>query len=332
MSVYNGGRHLSTAIESILGQTFRDFELLIINDASTDNSRKIIQSYDDSRIRLLDNQERMGLTRSLNRGLREAQGSLVARMDADDVSLPGRLATQVKTMERAQADVCFCRVVFEDKTSGKEWVWHETEWELVRWRALFRNSYGIHPASMFKRDVILAIGGYDERFPRAQDYDLWDRCVVHNLKFVYTQEPLLRYRLHIQGVSRTHLADQELYARQISFRAMRRFLPDASVDELEGLRWLFRQREPDVEDRTILAGLYRCEELVPAFLQTCESRHSRAVWNDVAVCLASRLREMDNPSRWAALRAILPAIKHAQSARCIIQVMRAFYNSIRKQR
>ena len=104
MAVYNGMPYLPLAIESILGQTYEDFEFLIINDRSTDETREVVLGYRDSRIRLLDNQENIGQTRSLNRGLSETRCELVARMDDDDVSHPQRLERQVRFLEE-HADV-----------------------------------------------------------------------------------------------------------------------------------------------------------------------------------------------------------------------------------
>ena len=95
MSVYNGERYLNEAIDSILAQTFTDFEFLIIDDASTDSTPKILHSYDDPRIRIVTNEENLGLTKSLNKGLALAQGEYIARMDADDISLPERLMMQL---------------------------------------------------------------------------------------------------------------------------------------------------------------------------------------------------------------------------------------------
>ena len=95
MAVYNGERFLAEAVASILDQTFRDFEFLIVNDGSTDRSREIILSFGDPRIRLVDNPENIGLTRSLNRGLELAKGGLIARQDADDISLPERLEREI---------------------------------------------------------------------------------------------------------------------------------------------------------------------------------------------------------------------------------------------
>ncbi len=334
MSVYNGGRYLCQAIESILDQTFADFEFIIVDDDSTDDTWQVLQDYaaSDSRVVLVQNQANVGLAESLNKGLGLARSEYIARMDADDVSLPERLAAQVAALQSQQADVCFCECHFVDEDTGREWMWAAAGWHLVRWRGLFANSYGLHPSVMFRKEAILALDAYDVSFARAQDYELWDRCAAHRLKFAYVPEPLLWYRALAQGISRQHLTEQEQYARQVSFRAMHRLLPDASGDELRGLRWLFLKREDEVDDGVIRAGLYRCRELITAFLQTCEPRHSRAVWNNVALSLVFRLRGMNSRSRWMALRTILPAIRNACSARCMIRVMRVLYGSIRKKR
>ena len=100
MPVYNGEKYLKESIESILKQTFRDFEFLIINDTSTDESEKIIRSFKDSRIKLIKNEKNIGLTKSLNKGLDLAKGEYMARMDADDISLPKRLEIQVAFMDK----------------------------------------------------------------------------------------------------------------------------------------------------------------------------------------------------------------------------------------
>src|SRR5581483_9504087 len=100
MSVYNGERYLREAIESILVQTWQDFELVCINDGSTDQSREIVLSFNDPRIRLVDNEQNLGLAKSLNKGLMLARGNLIARQDADDISEPDRLLKQVAFLEQ----------------------------------------------------------------------------------------------------------------------------------------------------------------------------------------------------------------------------------------
>src|SRR5258705_775698 len=99
LPVWNGERHLAAAIESVLGQSFTDFELLIVDDGSTDGSAALIRRYGDERIRLFENEKNLGVTRSLNLGLAQARGRYVARMDADDLSAPERLARQVAFLD-----------------------------------------------------------------------------------------------------------------------------------------------------------------------------------------------------------------------------------------
>src|SRR4029079_12299348 len=99
MSVYNGERFIEATVRSVLGQTFSEFEFLIVNDGSTDRTRELVASYNDPRVRLVDNNGNIGQTRSLNRGLRMAAGELIARQDSDDVSEPERLRKQVNFMD-----------------------------------------------------------------------------------------------------------------------------------------------------------------------------------------------------------------------------------------
>ena len=100
MSVYNGEKYLKEAIDSVLSQTFKDFEVLIINDGSIDKTSKILKTYKDPRIRIINNKKNIGLTKSLNKGLKLARGEYIARMDDDDVSKPNRLEKQFEFMEK----------------------------------------------------------------------------------------------------------------------------------------------------------------------------------------------------------------------------------------
>ncbi|MGD8762769.1 MAG: glycosyltransferase [Desulfobacteraceae bacterium] len=179
MSVYNGSRYLRQAIESILCQTWSDFEYLIINDGSTDNSRDIVLSFDDPRIRLVDNPSNIGLTKSLNRGLQLAQAEYIARQDADDISYPERLERQVQFLDE-YPDVALlgtrARAIDEKGKSQKENLLRTPIGLLaIRWYLMFQNAF-IHSAVIFRRSIIWEkLGGYDESFVRAQDYELWSR-------------------------------------------------------------------------------------------------------------------------------------------------------------
>lgn len=197
MSVYNGRRFLREAIESILTQTMTEFEFIIINDGSIDDTAAILASYDDRRLRII-HQENTGLAVSLNRGLEMARTELVARMDADDIALPNRLETQLKEYERlGRPDVLggyveyICESGYSLGTRRCPLTHQDIIDELERGRvAIF------HPTVLYKRDSVLQQGGYDPFFRYStEDYDLWLRMSV-NCRFASISQILLKLRLN----------------------------------------------------------------------------------------------------------------------------------------
>jgi glycosyltransferase involved in cell wall biosynthesis len=202
MSVYNGARYLREAIDSVLIQTFSDFEFIILNDGSTDDSARIIQNYGDSRIRYVENSQNMGLTRSLNRGLSMSQGDYIARMDADDISLPDRFAAQVAFLE-THSDVGLLGtsvLLIDERGRRGEKVEFPSEHGFLRWLMCFVTNPIIHPTVMVRRSWIQQVGGYDENMITSQDYELWARLrrltCLSNLA-----EPLLFLRKHTSNIS-----------------------------------------------------------------------------------------------------------------------------------
>jgi len=178
MSVYNGELFLRESIESILNQTFNDFEYLIINDGSTDSSRDIIESYNDSRIVLYNNEENMGLTKSLNIGIHRARGEYIARQDADDVSHPDRLKMQYEYMETNNCDVTCCRYQYIDKR-GKRLLWVS---EIFSSQSLKRTLIDLkdpiaHGSVLMNKNSLVDAGEYNESFEFSQDYELWLRLL-----------------------------------------------------------------------------------------------------------------------------------------------------------
>ncbi|MEA2162522.1 MAG: hypothetical protein QOK37_649 [Thermoanaerobaculia bacterium] len=202
MSFYNDERFLGAAIESILCQTYSDFELILINDGSTGRSREIAASFSDSRIRLVDNDTNLGLARSLNRGLAMARSEYVARMDGNDISLPARLAKQVRFLDShpdvavvgAQATIIDSRGY---RIRIKEW-WNPQfrkpvseigmEWHRVFFTPLH------HPSTMYRRTIIWdELGGYDPR-SSMEDAELWARAgTKHRLANIDERLVALRY-------------------------------------------------------------------------------------------------------------------------------------------
>ncbi len=201
LPVYNGERFLKEAIESILGQTYKDFELLIIDDCSKDGSAALIESFNDPRIRFLHNANNLGLIGTLNRGLEEAKGAFVARMDQDDIAAPERLEKQLALMSgdlqllAAGTAMVLLSAQGEQVGALPVLVGHE-----ALKRALTVVNPFAHSSMILRKEAALQVGGYHKDAYATEDYDLWTRLAaaghVANL-----EEPLLRYRLNPEGMS-----------------------------------------------------------------------------------------------------------------------------------
>ncbi len=178
MSVYNGRDHLEEAIGSILNQSFLDFEFIIINDGSTDETKQILDRFaaQDSRIRVI-HQKNSGLAASLNRGVRIARGNFIARQDADDVSLPGRLEKQMAFF-KCHPEIILCGTWFVEKNEdkGKRIRKYPLDDYTLRSNIKYVNLF-CHPSVMFLKKAFIQAGGYDESFSTAQDFELWIRMV-----------------------------------------------------------------------------------------------------------------------------------------------------------
>jgi glycosyltransferase involved in cell wall biosynthesis len=217
MAVYNGERFLREAIDSILAQSFRDFEFLIINDGSTDNTREIVQSYSDPRIRLVDNGCNLGLTRSLNRGLELAEGQFIARQDADDISEPERLSRQVAFLE-AHPEVVLLGTWYKEIDAQGNVVGNRElpcDYTQICWSLLFFCPF-VHSSVMFRRAVVQEpVGFYDESFVYAQDYDLWCRITRH-YSVANLNQYLLKLRIQPWSMTSTYgvtIFDEDLRIR-----------------------------------------------------------------------------------------------------------------------
>jgi glycosyltransferase involved in cell wall biosynthesis/GT2 family glycosyltransferase len=230
MPVYNAERYIAEALESILSQSFKDFEFLVFDDGSTDLSLATIQQYarQDTRIRLLAGQHK-GLTCLLNESIQVAQGTYIARMDADDVSLDTRLEEQIEYMKGHPRCVAVgCDLLIIDtagKTLGVDR--HETQPELVE-QLLLNGTFGVvtHPASMMRRDALLAIGSYREKFDGLEDFDLLLRLSeVGELSNI--SKVLFKYRIHERSVCSTKFRIQQRHADTIinQARARRGLVP-----------------------------------------------------------------------------------------------------------
>lgn len=204
MPVYNCGKYLVNSIESILCQTYNDFELIVINDGSDDQSLNIISSFDDPRIHLVDNGINLGVVTSLNKGLDCARGEYVARMDADDICLRFRLEKQVLFLEQhPETSVVASRIVVIDNEGDEIGFWDNdlkaTISEEIERYLPIRNCIA-HPSVMFRKEVVDRYR-YRDTGLHAEDYDLWLRMVSDGIKIEKIPEVLLEYRSHKKSVT-----------------------------------------------------------------------------------------------------------------------------------
>lgn len=234
MSVYNGAAYLSEAVNSVLEQELTDFEFLIVNDASTDTSRQILTQFEqlDQRIRIIDNPQNLGLTRSLNTGINAAQGEFIARIDADDLALPGRFTKQVHHLHANAACTIVGSVTKLIDSHGQST--GQTEHfpaALMMAQLLFFNSV-THSSVMFRRDRIISLGSYDEEFLRAQDYDLWLRCLADGQQIEILPDVLTAHRIHSGQVTTTQSDTMEQCRRLAVQNAWRNILGAELSNEL----------------------------------------------------------------------------------------------------
>lgn len=208
MPVYNGGKYLKDAISSILGQTYKNFELIIINDGSTDSSQNIIEAFyqTDQRIKIVTHDSNKGIGSSLNEGVSIATGKYIARMDSDDISLPSRLEAQVEYLENnIKCTALFTRVSLINETGKTIENWQpdidNTTPEEIRNFMPIENCCA-HPTLMIKA-LTMKRFGYDERQVPSEDYDLWLRLLSSDKEIHKLDEQLLLYRMHDNSISQS---------------------------------------------------------------------------------------------------------------------------------
>ena len=269
MSVYNAEKYVGDCIHSILGQTFTDFEFIIINDASTDSSPAIIRSFKDKRIRLLNNRERFYPTR--NKGLRVAKGKYICIMDADDISLPHRFERQVLFMEQnpefGLAGSGY-RVIGRDQD-----LFRESEYEKIK-VLLMRNNCYLHPSVIIRHDFLRKSNlRYIRKYYYSSDYDFIARA-ARFFPITNIPEVLMHYRVHDGQVTIQHRAKQAEYANEISLEQLRYIGIDPGENEaklhtalLNGHHLEYSEKDKLYEwlDKIIItnrrAGYYKEDEL-----------------------------------------------------------------------
>ena len=318
MPVHNGARFLRQAIDSVLGQSFHDLELLVIDDGSTDDSVAIAQSVADPRMRCISVPGHRGLVGTLNIGLRAATGQYVARLDADDVARADRIEKQVALLDREPTVALvgsLARLIDErGVTTGT--VRRPVSPIAIRWYALLENPL-IHSSAMFRREVVSALGGYNESLPLAEDLDLWGRILQH-CGVANIDEPLIDYRSWSSSVMakveadaqgdrarRLHAIMASLITRHINSELGAGSCSDADATLLAGFTLgVAADRRREFLD-LFTAMRHRFEAKWPAAHADAE------YWRTVAGQYDAIAFRMSPPSRPAACDVYLHAINHA---------------------
>jgi glycosyltransferase involved in cell wall biosynthesis len=283
MSVRNGERFVAQAVRSVLRQTLREFELIVIDDGSTDTTGDILAGFDDRRMRIIRHEEARGLASSLQRGVLEARGRYVARLDADDMATPDRLSRQVAALRaNPSLGLLGASALTIDEVDRFGQLLDMPRGPLcVRWSALFGAPF-VHPSVVFDRALFERHGlTYDPAFLESEDYDLWTRALEvtdgDNLR-----RPLLFYRVHGAQASQRRRDLQLRFQEQVALRAMRLTLPSHEADDAElDAAWRFVVQGD-------LAGVEPYFRLVDAFASHFRSKSGLKAVRSSAARLAAR--------------------------------------------
>jgi glycosyltransferase involved in cell wall biosynthesis len=237
MPAYNAARFIGEAVESILNQTWRELELLVIDDGSTDRTVEIVRGYAarDARVRVIESAHG-GISRARNKGMELARYPWVAVMDADDVALPHRFERQLQAAAAEPQVVAWGAYVYHINSRGERLslgkLGPTTVEEFRAYRAQGMDVNMHHPTALLRRDVCLEVGGYNPELAACVDFDLFDRLAAHG-PIVIIPEPLLLYRLHLQSVTMSRFFTQRRVMRYVTARCQAR---------------LAGEREPSLEE------------------------------------------------------------------------------------
>ena len=230
LPVYNGERFLREAINSVLAQTFRDFELWVCNDGSTDGTVAIADSYDDPRVRRIDNPRNMGLVATLNRAFGMVQSPFIARMDDDDLWEPDKLERQMALLA-ARPDVGICGTSIHKFGDIDTIMLFPEESDALKVGLLFYCMMS-HPSVVYRRSMLLETGlAYRQDYFPAEDYKMWVDALQHT--HIYNlQQPLVHYRQHATQICREKKEEQVRLERLLHEEQLRLFYPNPSDEEL----------------------------------------------------------------------------------------------------
>ena len=299
MTVYNGGRYLRQAVESVLSQTYSDFEFLIVDDCSSDGSLDVLKSLRDPRIRIISNLFNQGQTRSLNTGLREARGEYVARIDADDVALPNWLERQMEFAKRRPDCVVWSAwaYVIDEEGRVRRLLKVPTTDEGIRLRSLTATPIN-HGGCLMRREAIVAVGGYREDLKVVADYELWSKLLRDGYKLAAQPIPLMGIRFH--GGSISVAKKYDVVARE-TIEVMRTNMTTLTGTDFgpqkAGLLWKVIYDEENISEEDFIGG----RVLLAQIFERIKSEWKVGV-SAQAAHIAGQLRAVDGKRALALIR------------------------------
>jgi glycosyltransferase involved in cell wall biosynthesis len=224
MATYNDEKYISQTIDSILNQSFENFEFIIINDCSKDNTTEILSKYNDSRIKIFNNDKNMGLYKSLNIGFNNSSGGFIARIDADDIAVHNRLQIQYDYLRNNPSIAMVGCNYYEINSNGdiiSDIIKFNAEPIIIKWRMCFENP--VPSPVLFTREIYLKVGGFDERSKVGMDYDFFSK-VSKIEKISNIQEPIMYWRVHKSSISSSQGEFQLENAKDVSRNYVNDFL------------------------------------------------------------------------------------------------------------
>jgi hypothetical protein len=278
MPVYNGMPYLPAAVESILSQSFSDFEFIIVNDCSTDNSLEYLMGLRDERVKVISLEKNLGVTAALQVGIKLVSGKYVARLDADDVAKQERLSQQVEFME-ANPEIGLLGSSYELIDSNGTFIRYvdiSRDDIEIRWRLLFKNPF-FHSTVMFRHDMVKEHQlNYTRKY--GEDYQLWID-ILQYCKGAIVQEPLIQYRIHQHSWTFTKGSEQVQAAYEIAGKEVNRYLL-VSAEQIERMIDFARGKPFDKSLSETIKPLY--VQLLESFVsKNRELIHRRFIWNRV---------------------------------------------------
>ena len=278
MPVYNGALYLKEAIESVLNQSYSNFELIILNDGSTDSTENIILSFRDPRIVYIKNPENYKLIKTLNLGFSIARGAYIARMDADDISHPERLRKQVDFLEKHSDYGLVGTGVYLLNTENKKLLYHTDHFSLTFALAFYCPF--IHPSVMIRKDVLDGMDVvFDTQYLHAEDYELWTR-LAFKTKMANIPEYLLDYRIHDAQISSQHSDFQTDLALEIRRKYLEKRLKQ-NVNEFDFIFKLTNRNLTIIDKYLQIQKLYSIDKKKSLFGGANLSRYMIQLWKNL---------------------------------------------------